>query len=141
MELDIKKIKFLVSEIKESIEEIRKIAKIPEKEFWADKRNILAIEHLLLRAIEATSNICVHIAARKLKKGVESPAECFELLGKEKLIPKKLSDRLRKMARFRNVLVHRYWEIDEKRVYQYAKENLGDFEEFIEAISQEFNFK
>lgn len=137
MSLDVKKIKFFISEIKESLVEIRKYTLVSEKEFWSDKRNILAVEHLLLRAIEATTNICSHIAARKLKKGVESPAECFELLEKEKLISKDLSKGLREMARFRNILVHRYWDVNEKRVYQYAKKNLIDFEKFIKAVAKE----
>lgn len=136
MELDTKKIKLLISEVKKSLAGVRKYIDVPAKEFWSDKRNILAVEHLLLRAIEATSNICVHIAAKKLNKGVESAAECFELLGEEKLISKSLSADLRKMARFRNILTHRYWELDEKRIYRYAKENLSDFGNFIETISK-----
>lgn len=137
MELDIKKIKFFINEITESIIEIEKLLKISEKDFWKEKRNISAIKYFLLEAIEATCSICLHLVARKLRKGVESPAECFELLGKEKLINEDLSASLRKMARFRNILVHRYWEVDEKKVYQYAKENLEDFEKFIKAISKE----
>jgi len=138
VELDIKKIKFLISEIKENLADIREYTKVSQDKFWKDKRNILSVEHLLLRAIEATCNICVHLAAKELQKGVESPAECFELLEKEKLINRDLSASLRKMARFRNILVHRYWEVDEKKVYQYAKKNLEDFEKFIEIISKNF---
>lgn len=136
MVLDVKRLKFLINEIKESVSQIKKYTSIPEKEFWSDRRNILSVEHLLLRAIEATANICSHIAARKLQKGVESPAECFELLGKEKLINEDLAKALREMARFRNILVHRYWEVDEKKVYQYSKKNLKDFEKFIEVIGK-----
>lgn len=137
MILDTKRIKFLIGEIKESVADIRKYTGVSQKEFFEDRRNILAVEHLLLRAIEATANICSHIAVRRLQKGVESPAECFELLEKEKLISKDLSTALQKMARFRNILVHRYWEVDEKKVYQYAKKNLIDFERFIKNISRE----
>jgi len=38
------------------------------------------------------------------------------------------------MVRFRNLLVHRYWEVDPVRVLGYARENLGDFEAFLAAI-------
>lgn len=136
MKLDIKKIKFLISEIKESIADIKKYSGIPEEEFFKDRRNILAVEHLLLRAIEATADVCLHLTARILHRGAESPAECFEILEKEGLISKDLSSSLRKMARFRNLLVHRYWEINEKKVLKYVKENLSDFEKFIKAISK-----
>lgn len=46
-----------------------------------------------------------------------SPAECFELLGKEKVIGESLLASLQEIARFRNILDFRYWEIDDKRVY------------------------
>ncbi len=136
MNIDAKKIKFLVSEIRQSTEQIRTYASVPEKDFWNDKRNILSVQHLLLRAMEASANICAHVAAKKLQKGVESPAECFELLGQQKLISEEVSRSLQKMARFRNTLIHRYWDVDEKRVYQYAKHDLKDFDAFLEAISR-----
>lgn len=40
------------------------------------------------------------------------------------------------MARFRNLLVHRYWEIDPARVLHYARENLGDFEAYLAAVGR-----
>lgn len=136
MELDIKKIKFFINEITESTTEIEKLMKIPEEEFWKEKRNISAIKYFLLEAIEATCNICLHLVARKLRKGVESPAECFDLLEKEKLINENLSISLRRMARFRNILVHKYWEIDDRKILKYVKENLIDFEKFIKAVEK-----
>ena len=38
------------------------------------------------------------------------------------------------MKRFRNVLVHKYGEINDLMVYQNASENLGDFDQFIEEL-------
>lgn len=133
-ELDIEKLKLRISEIQQSLKEIRQYLAISEENFWQDHRNILAIEQLLLRAIEATGGICLHLVAKKLKKGVESFAQCFEILGENNIIDKKLCQKLIKMARFRNILIHRYWEIDEKKVYDYAKNNLRDFESFISSI-------
>ncbi len=133
--LDIRKLNARINEIHEAIKEIREYISLPEEKFWEDHRNILAIEQLLLRAIEATGGICLHLAAKKLKKGAESLAHCFEILG-ESLIDKKLADSLIKMSRFRNILIHKYWEIDERRIYEYAKNNLEDFENFIKAVNQ-----
>ena len=63
-------------------------------------------------------------------------AECFEVLGENNLLDKELCQNLVKMARFRNLLIHKYWNIDEKKVYYFAKNNLSDFEKFIEAIKR-----
>jgi uncharacterized protein YutE (UPF0331/DUF86 family) len=40
------------------------------------------------------------------------------------------------LEKIRNLLVHRYWEIDPLRVLRYARENLGDFEAFLAAIKR-----
>ena len=39
------------------------------------------------------------------------------------------------MAGFRNILVHEYLEIDRRRVFSVLKDDLGDFEKFIRAVT------
>lgn len=136
MEIDRKKIKKRITEIEENLMKIRKYASLPDKEFWADERNIYTIKHLLLEAIEATGSICLHLVVKKLKKGVERFGECFEELEKGRVISSSLYRELKSMIDFRNMLVHRYWEIDDRKVLKYARENLEDFEKFIRAIKK-----
>ena len=38
------------------------------------------------------------------------------------------------MARFRNMLVHIYWDVDDERVYTILHENLDDLRAFVRAI-------
>ena len=133
-DLNLKKIKRRISEIQENLEKIGKYAGLPDKEFWADERNIYTIKHLLLEAIEATGSICLHLAAKKLKKGIERFGECFEELQKGGIISRSLYKELKSMIDFRNMLVHRYWEIDDKKVLKYAREDVNDFEKFIKGV-------
>lgn len=42
---------------------------------------------------------------------------------------------LRGMARFRNRLVHPYWEVDDGRVYDYPQEARGDLARFAKTIA------
>jgi len=39
------------------------------------------------------------------------------------------------MARFRNRLVHVYWDVDDRRVVEYLQESLGDLEQFAAAVA------
>jgi len=48
-------------------------------------------------------------------------SECINILEEEEILDKELSLRLKKMIKFRNKLIHKYWEIDDKLVYEYAK--------------------
>jgi uncharacterized protein YutE (UPF0331/DUF86 family) len=58
------------------------------------------------------------------------------MLSAQKVLSRKLSLKLTAMAGFRNVLVHEYLEIDRRRVYSALKNDLGDFEKFIRAVSK-----
>lgn len=140
MEIDIKKIKKRISEIEENLMKIRKYSALPNNEFWADERNIYTIKQLLLQNIEATGSICLHLVVKKLKKGVERFGECFEELKKGGIINSSLYRELKSLIDFRNMLVHSYWEIDDKKVLKYAREDLGDFEKFIKEIKKLLKF-
>ena len=45
------------------------------------------------------------------------------------MLPVNLSERLAVAARLRNLLVHRYWSVDDRRLYSEARAGLQDFEE------------
>jgi len=47
-----------------------------------------------------------------------------------------LAERLAEMATFRDLLVHRYAEVDNVRVYQILRQRLVDVEEFLSEISK-----
>lgn len=53
----------------------------------------------------------------------------FEVLREKRVIGKELAAKLEDMA-IRNLLVHRYGEIDNKRVLEIIKRNLKDIQEF-----------
>ena len=50
------------------------------------------------------------------------------------------SEELRSMAKFRNRLVHLYWEVDDKMLYDILQKRLSDFKTFLNAISKYLNW-
>jgi uncharacterized protein YutE (UPF0331/DUF86 family) len=141
MEIDKEKIKQRFSEINESLKEIQRLVSVDDKEFWLKKENIAAVKYYLLQAIESVGSVCVHIAAKKFNKGISVFGECFEVLFKEGFMQEDLSEKLRKMAKFRNKLIHRYWEIEDEKILEYSRKDLGDFNEFIKAVDKILNGK
>ena len=136
MKINRELIKERAGDIQRNIAKIRRYAALPDVEFFADERNLLAVLHLLLITIEATGRICTHLLAREAARSPASFAECMEGLGELGIVDAALSARLVQMARFRNLIVHRYWETDPTRVLTYARENLGDFEAYLAAVEQ-----
>jgi uncharacterized protein YutE (UPF0331/DUF86 family) len=123
-------------EIRESIQKVQQYAAVPDAEFFADERNLYSVEHLLLVAIEAAASLCNHILAKTASQAPVSYGECFEGLHLVHRLDDQLTARLVQMARFRNLLVHRYWDVDPGRVLTYARESQADFEAYLKAIGE-----
>ena len=50
------------------------------------------------------------------------------------MVDQEFESSLIKMARFRNRLVHLYWEIDTEAIYRFIHENLEDFKKFEQMV-------
>jgi uncharacterized protein YutE (UPF0331/DUF86 family) len=122
-------------EIRESLQKVQRYAALSDDDFFADERNLYTVMHLLLIAVEAVATLCNHIMAKTARRAPDSYAECFEWLHAEYQLDDELAARLIRMARFRNLLVHRYWKVDPERILHYAREELRDFEAYLRAIS------
>jgi len=127
-------------DIEESVRRLRQFAETPRAEFVEDKDKQDIAGFRLIVATEAAIDTCLHVAAKMLKKVPEEYAGCFQLLGEHHLIDQEVASRLVKMARFRNLLVHRYWEIDYGRMYDIITGNdLADLEIFMKQVGRLFD--
>lgn len=133
--VDIERIKRYAKEIRENIKLIIEYTS-NEEDFFKDRRNILSVKHLLLECIEGCAVICNHILAKVGKVAPAGYVECFKGLGEIGVFDEEFTLRLTKMAGFRNLLVHHYWKIDDKKVFAYAKNNISDFDKFLKGIAK-----
>jgi uncharacterized protein YutE (UPF0331/DUF86 family) len=123
-------------EIRENVQKVQRYAALPDDEFFSDERTLYTVMHLLLIAIEAVGALCNHLLAKTAHQAPGSYAECFDGLRDLGHLDDDLAGRLIRMARFRNILVHRYWEIDSHQILRYARENLGDFDAYLQAVGK-----
>jgi len=65
----------------------------------------------------------------------ESEEGIIDNIEKNKVISKSTLNAVRKMKGFRNILVHRYGEINDEESYENISKGLKDFEDFIKEIS------
>ena len=65
----------------------------------------------------------------------EDYGDTFRVMCEEGAFDTEFSKELVKMAKFRNRLVHLYWEIDDTVTYKVLEGNLGDLGKFIKLIA------
>ncbi|MBI4264562.1 MAG: DUF86 domain-containing protein [Acidobacteria bacterium] len=122
-------------EIAESLARLEVLRQMPKADFLAsqDAKDIAC--YRLLLAIEAALALCYHWSAKHLRTTPEDYAACFGALADAGLITRALADRLQRMARFRNLLIHMYWKVDYERVYQILRDDLDDLRAFSAAVA------
>jgi uncharacterized protein YutE (UPF0331/DUF86 family) len=134
MGLDKELIQSRIDIIEENLKEIESIVTEGYSKFSSSFRDELAAKHALLESIEACVDIANHIIAVKAFRRPMDYKDVFKVLEEEKLIKKELSSRLQEMAKFRNLLVHRYAEIKTERIFKIMKEDTKDIKEFLRVI-------
>ncbi len=133
--LDVARLRQFLGIIGDSVRKLRELGALPQADFLRDFRNTESAKYLLVKAIEAAIDICNHIVATQGARAPTDYADCFAVLQELGVVPADLADRLKKMARFRNLVVHLYWQVDDAKVYSIIQSDLGDLEEFQRAIA------
>lgn len=135
-EVNLDRLRELAGHLRNAVRELREIGDTPPEAFLADSRLVNAAKYLLIIATEAALDICNHLAARKGGRSPVDYADCIAVLAEIGAIDKGLTHRLVRMAKFRNLLVHLYARVDDARVYQVIREDLGDFDLYLASVGR-----
>jgi len=139
LKFDQNKIMKLTSEIFNSLEKLRELSNIEKEDFLKDEYKIASAKYFLLVSIGAVIDISSHLISKNRFRAPENYADTFKVLHEEKLLTEYLMIKLIEMAKFRNRLVHIYWELDDELIYQLIKEDIKDIEEFVDNIMGKIN--
>lgn len=100
---------------------------------------VLMLEGAMHRMIEAMLDVCRHLVSVYSLGLVESYGEYARKLAADGKMPEKLAEAITKLAGLRNILVHRYIEVDISQLYSVAKEVVDkiavEFIEWVKTIS------
>ena len=108
-----------------SLQELRKDLSL----VWiAEKGLQILIQNLL--------DIGAHVLASEIKNDWDDYGEIIFKLGHHGILPMDFSERIQGMAGLRNILIHEYLRVDVPKLYDYLKNRLGDFTEFMSYIQE-----
>ena len=129
------RIRKIVSSMRVAVRQLSDLSGLEEKNFLDDSHKIAGAKYNFIIAIEAAIDMGNHIISQNGFRAPEDYADTFSVLGEYGIVSDEFAKELRKMARFRDRLVHIYWEVDDKQVYNIMRANLGDFKTFLNSIS------
>jgi uncharacterized protein YutE (UPF0331/DUF86 family) len=92
------------------------------------------VERTLHLAMEACLDIGQHLIAQEGFRMPTDNKDVFVVLSEEGVVPSSLLPNLISMAKFRNLIVHDYAQIDNHVVFSILKRRLGDFDAFARAV-------
>lgn len=136
MVADVEIVRSRCARVRRYVKDLTELSQISLDDFKQNRERQYAVLHALQLAIEASIEIGTHICSADDMGIPSSYAETFDLLQQGHVIDGALADKLRLMARFRNRIVHFYWEVDLGEVYRILNENLPDFERYLAAIER-----
>lgn len=134
MGVDCEYLKSRIIEVRELMGEIRRLVSKRYAELSNDEKYSLRYQLIVL--VEALGSMCLHIAIEDLGKEPESYSECFMLLESRGIIDN--SEEVIKIARLRNLLVHRYWRVDDALIYRSIKNDFKEIELLLKKIGERY---
>lgn len=121
------------------LEELQKNSKL--QDFITNKVTRRYAERTLQLAVEACLDLAQHIISYQGFREPLDNKDCFQVLHEEGIISRSLAGRLKKMAQFRNIVVHDYLKINPEIVFAIIQKELGDITAFIKTIEEKYSSK
>lgn len=134
---NLERIKGIIGEINKAIEKLEGVKNLSIENFVSNSEKIDSAKYNLIVAIEGIIDISNHIIAKRKGRPPTDYADTFDVLKELGIISDEFGDKLKKMAKFRNLIVHLYWKVDDRRVYNLIKENLSDIKEILNILISE----
>jgi len=133
--LDKEKILIRLDELESYVKEIKQIVPGNIKEY-RDVKTKRSLERLLQLSIECVVGICKAIVSG-LRLGIpDEENDIFKKLYDNKVISEEMSNKLKQMKGFRNIIVHEYAEVDDELVFESITTRLEDFTVFKKQITE-----
>jgi uncharacterized protein YutE (UPF0331/DUF86 family) len=125
-----------IADILEAKAEMERILSSGKEDFLSDRKNSLALKYLLIQAVEAIVDVCQHLLAKTKGVVCSGYVDCIVKAGENGLIQSALAHKLRRLADLRNSLVHRYWIVDDGKLFDQCSANINDLSDFSSQIDK-----
>lgn len=129
------RVQTLLDRLGAEIVALRRLARRDPDELLADEDVLAGVKYRFVVAIEACIDVGRHLVASEGLRAPRDYADVFTVLGEGGMLPDGIVATLRETARFRNLLVHSYVAVDDRRVVEILHTRVDDLQRFREALA------
>lgn len=120
--------------MRQYLAELAPLLAIESRELIESAVSLRAIERLFQLIVDAAIDINTHIITSEHFPVPDDFPNTFIVLGEHKIIPIELAYKIAKSVGLRNLIVHKYGEVDVKRMVDDIKGNIDDYPRYMKEI-------
>ena len=121
-------------DITQAIFKLQRRSGVPMKTFLDDRTTVDASKYTFMTAVEAAILMSKHLTGEAMPQTPDDYARCFTTLVSNGVISEAQSERLNGLASFRYMLEHVYDQVDDSRLWETLRYELGDLEVYLDAV-------
>lgn len=125
-----------LSQLREYLAALQDAKDITRQSYRADIRTRAFVERYLQLCIEKIIDIGNHLVSFYRWREPEGYRDLFQVLHENGVIPEGCLSTFQNMASFRNMLVHRYEQMDIELIFGIYAKHLGDFDLFVTLLKE-----
>lgn len=138
MTVDREKIRQKLQFMRDNLKHLESFQGLSLEEFKDNAINEAAATRMLQITIEAMLDMCAHVIAREGWGLPKSYGEIVVVATRNGLSPPDMEETFKKMARFRNRVVHLYEEVDAEELLAIINSQLEDFRPFMASVVEKY---
>ncbi|MDI6711241.1 MAG: DUF86 domain-containing protein [Thermoanaerobacterales bacterium] len=127
-----------LSLLSRTIVKLEKYRDLSLSELTGNEERRDAIERALHVAVQACLDIGNHVIADLNLREPNDYKDIMAVLTEAGILPQERLEKYKKMAQFRNIIVHHYDEIDPATILSILRKDLGDLRAFAKTIRDRF---
>jgi uncharacterized protein YutE (UPF0331/DUF86 family) len=125
-----------LARIAEEAADLEEVLAQPDEVILESTRQIKSCKYCVIVISEAMASTLQHILAKQYKIAIDGYCEAFMKARQFRVISEDMINRLQPFIRFRNMLVHQYWHVDDGKFLENLRSGLSNFKAFIREVRQ-----
>lgn len=131
--VDERRVRRLLQAVTDDLTFLRERAAAPES-LAGDRERMAALKYVFVTAIEGCLSVAQHVCAAEGWGPPTSNADAMRVLGSQALLDADLAASMAGAVGFRNILVHGYVDVDDRRVVAFL-DRLDDLDRYVAAVA------